>query len=38
VRLLSSSPLTAGFIRISIGDEKQMNILFETIDSWQKNA
>ncbi len=38
VRLLSSSPLTAGFIRISIGDEKQMEILFETIDSWQKIA
>ena len=38
VRLLSSSPLTAGFLRISIGDEEQMHTLFNTIDSWQKNA
>ena len=38
VRLLTSSPLTASFIRISIGNEKQMDITFKAIDSWLKNA
>ncbi len=38
VRFLSSSPLTAGFLRISIGDDAQMRTLLENINLWQKNV
>lgn len=38
VRHFPSNPLTADYIRISIGTDNQMNRLMETLQSWQSNA
>ncbi|MDQ8204825.1 histidinol-phosphate transaminase [Pelagicoccus sp. SDUM812003] len=38
VRYFPSSPLTASFLRISVGDEDQMLHVSETISKWLKNA
>lgn len=38
VRYFASSPLTAPFLRISVGDENQMLQVSETIRKWLKNA
>ncbi|MCC5834992.1 MAG: histidinol-phosphate transaminase [Opitutales bacterium] len=38
VRHFPSNPLTADYIRISIGTDNQMNRLMESLQSWQSNA
>lgn len=38
VRYFPSSPLTASFLRISVGDEDQMLSVSESIRAWLKNA
>ncbi len=38
VRYFGGSSLTAGFLRISVGTDKQMNLLLEAIDSWINHA
>lgn len=38
VRHFPSHPLTAPYLRISIGNEEQMNRLLEVITSWQNHA
>lgn len=38
VRYFSGSSLTAGFLRISVGTDEQMNLLLTAIDSWRRHA
>jgi histidinol-phosphate aminotransferase len=38
VRLFPNHPLTAGFLRITVGDDEQMLTLLETLQAWQRNA
>jgi histidinol-phosphate aminotransferase len=37
VRYFPSHALTASFLRISVGTDREMQILSETLDAWQKN-
>jgi histidinol-phosphate aminotransferase len=38
VRCFPSHPLTRNFARISIGTDEEMNVLIQTIDTWQRTA
>ena len=38
VRYIGGSPLTEGFLRISVGTDKQMKMLLAAIDQWMKRA